>query len=98
MSPTCRFVISMLLRSSGLILTSSVVNARIIDYNAGAPKDLIRNGPGFFEALEHRGIHNKVHRDRVRNRYLRRISSAQDSCRQFSCLLADLIEVRAVIE
>src|SRR5215813_4966385 len=88
-----------LLRAGGLrIGERALVNPRLINHNVCAAKNVVRNGPALPEALRHGGIYNKVDWDFVLDGNLGRISSAQNSRRQISCLLANLVKVSAVIE
>src|ERR1700675_3557566 len=82
----------------GLSVNRLIVNPYFVNDDVGATKNIIRNRPLLLETLQRRRIHDEMNRDFVRDGYLSRIGSIQNSRRQFSRLLADLVKVSAVIE
>jgi len=75
-----------------------VVNPGFVYNYVCATKDIIRNPPLLPEIFQRCRIHDEMNRDFVRDGYLSWIGSAQNSRRQSSRLLADLVKISAVVE
>src|SRR6266568_7328742 len=75
-----------------------VVNPGFVYNHVCATKDIIRNPPLLPQIFQRRCIYDEMNGDFVDDWYLSRISSTQNSRRQFPRLPADLVKISAVIE
>src|ERR1700694_4690319 len=82
----------------GLAHNCPVVNPRFINDGSRTAKGIIWNPPLLLETFHCRSIHHKPNRDHVSDGYLSRVGAMQNSRRQFSRLLADLVKISTVIE